>query len=202
MNISGYRNSRSCASGFRYGYSQKMATNLFFHAISLTHSAYPFWSGALFNRGRTKPIRWTSTCPTAIWPPACCRRRAVPPDSHGGRCGARRLYLFDLDQLRMEYSPDEYQNLRCVSSWTISRLCSHSASCRRHGGQLGSLDRLSCTGPAPVCWREVWIGYDPAKGTQNGDSADAWWWRRQPCRAVSSAFLSSPVARNGLPRPG
>jgi hypothetical protein len=23
----------------------------------------------------------------------------------------------------------------------------------------------------PFGWREVWIGYDPAKGTQNGDSA-------------------------------
>ncbi|HFB2078034.1 TPA: terminase family protein [Escherichia coli] len=22
--------------------------------------------------GATKPIRWTSTCPTTIWPPACC----------------------------------------------------------------------------------------------------------------------------------
>ncbi len=91
MNISGYRNSRSCAKWLPYGYSQKMATNLFFHAIQPDTSAYPFWSGALFNRGRNKADRCTSTCPTAIWPPACCAQTGIPPDSHRGRCSARRM---------------------------------------------------------------------------------------------------------------
>ena len=43
----------------------------------------------------------------------------------------------------------------------------------------------------PFGWREVWIGYDPAKGTQNGDSAGCVVISRLPFLAVSSAFWSA-----------
>ncbi|STU54501.1 terminase, ATPase subunit [Klebsiella pneumoniae subsp. pneumoniae] len=42
----------------------------------------------------------------------------------------------------------------------------------------------------PFGWREVWIGYDPAKGTQNGDSAGCVVIAPPAVPAVSSASLS------------
>ncbi|MGU0044406.1 phage terminase large subunit family protein [Escherichia coli] len=57
------------------------------------------------------------------------------------------------------------------------------------GRQLGSLRRLSCTGPAPFGWREC-RSVDPAgKVRETATAPDAWWWHRQPCQAVL-AFLS------------
>lgn len=80
--------------------------------------------------------------------------------------------LFDLDQLRMEYSPDEYQNLlMCefiddlASVFPLSEL----QACMVDSWEVWS--DFQALALRPFGWREVWIGYDPAKGTQNGDSA-------------------------------
>ena len=54
----------------------------------------------------------------------------------------------------------------------------------------------------PFGWREVWIGYDPAKGTQTATAPDAWWWHRQPCRVVSSAFLKVTSGAGWTSAPG
>lgn len=43
--------------GLRYGAAQKWRQTYFSTPSSLTHSAYPFWSGALFNKGRPKADR-------------------------------------------------------------------------------------------------------------------------------------------------
>ena len=51
----------------------------------------------------------------------------------------------------------------------------------------------------PFGWGEVWIGYDPAKGTQNGDSAGCVVIARHPFPAASSA-LGVTSGGNGLPR--
>ncbi|MGJ0639501.1 terminase large subunit domain-containing protein, partial [Xenorhabdus bovienii] len=79
---------------------------------SLTHSAYPYWSGKLINRGRAKADRIDIDvshdvlggglrCADGQW-----RQIVTIEDAVRGGCT-----LFDLDQLRLEYSPDEYQNL-------------------------------------------------------------------------------------------
>lgn len=80
--------------------------------------------------------------------------------------------LFDLDQLRMEYSPDEYQNLlMCefvddlASVFPLSEL----QACMVDSWEVWT--DFHALALRPFGWREVWIGYDPAKGTQNGDSA-------------------------------
>lgn len=80
--------------------------------------------------------------------------------------------LFDLDQLRMEYSPDEYQNLlMCefvddlASVFPLSEL----QACMVDSWEVWT--DFHALALRPFGWHEVWIGYDPAKGTQNGDSA-------------------------------
>ncbi|QQA62420.1 terminase ATPase subunit family protein [Aeromonas caviae] len=139
---------------------------------SLSHPAYAFWSGANFNRGKPKADRVEidlshanlsggKLCADGQW-----RQIVTVEDAVRGGCD-----LFDLDQLRSEYSDDEYLNLlmcifmddtssvfplamlqRCmVDSWEVWEDYKHFAM-------------------RPMGNRPVWIGYDPAKGGQ-GDSA-------------------------------
>lgn len=80
--------------------------------------------------------------------------------------------LFGIDQLRMEYSPDEYQNLLMCKF--IDDLASVFPLSELQACMVDSWE-VWCDFQAlalrPFGWREVWIGNDPAKGTQNGDSA-------------------------------
>ena len=139
---------------------------------SLSHPAYAFWSGANFNRGKAKADRVEidlshanlsggKLCADGQW-----RQIVTVEDAVLGGCD-----LFDLEQLRSEYSDDEYSNLlmcefmddtasvfplamlqRCmVDSWEVWEDYKHFAM-------------------RPMGNRPVWIGYDPAKGGQ-GDSA-------------------------------
>ncbi len=102
---------------------------------SLTHSAYPFWSDALFKRGRTKAdkvdidLTHSSLAPGLICPDGRYRQIVTVEDAVRGGCN-----LFDIDQLRMEYSPDEYQNLL---------ICEFV-------GDLASVLPLSAAPPPPV----------------------------------------------------
>ncbi|MGG7233860.1 terminase large subunit domain-containing protein, partial [Escherichia coli] len=70
--------------------------------------------------------------------------------------------LFDLDQLRMEYSPDEYQNLlMCefvddlASVFPLSEL----QACMVDSWEVWT--DFHALALRPFGWREVWIGYDP-----------------------------------------
>lgn len=140
---------------------------------SLTHSAYPFWSGALFNRGRNKAdkvdidLSHSNLAPGLLCADGQYRQIVTVEDAVRGGCN-----LFDLDQLRMEYSPDEYQNLlMCefvddlASVFPLSEL----QACMVDSWEVWT--DFHALALRPFGWREVWIGYDPAKGTQNGDSA-------------------------------
>lgn len=137
---------------------------------SLTHEAYPFWSGEMFNKGRVaaEKIKLDVThsalkdgrlCEDGIW-----RQIVTVMDAVAGGCD-----LFDIDQLRMDYSPEEFANLlmcefiddghsvfplselqRCmVDSWVV-------------------WDDFKPFTLRPLGWREVWVGYDPS---HTGDSA-------------------------------
>ena len=137
---------------------------------SLNHEAYPFWTGELFNKGRSKDekvvidisheaLAGGILCPDGQW-----RQIVTVLDALAGGCN-----LFDIDQLRMEYSPAEFENLlmcqfiddgqsvfpmavmqKCmVDSWVV-------------------WEDFKPFATRPLGWREVWIGYDPAL---SGDSA-------------------------------
>ncbi len=137
---------------------------------SLSHEAYPFWAGELFNRGRARAdrikldvsheaLRDGRLCEDGQW-----RQIVTVLDAVAGGCD-----LFDIDQLRLDYSPEEFANLlmcafiddgesvfplaemqRCmVDSWVV-------------------WDDFKPFALRPLGWREVWIGYDPSR---SGDSA-------------------------------
>ncbi len=137
---------------------------------SMTHEAYPFWTGELFNKGRPKDERVQIDishealargllCADGQW-----RQIVTVMDALAGGCD-----LFDINQLRLDYSPEEFANLlmcqfiddgqsvfplavmqRCmVDSWVV-------------------WDDFKAMAPRPFGWREVWIGYDPS---HTGDSA-------------------------------
>ncbi|WP_323835364.1 terminase ATPase subunit family protein [Photorhabdus africana] len=140
---------------------------------SLTHSAYPYWSGKLFNRGRAKANRIDIDishqalasglrCADGQW-----RQIVTVEDAVRGGCN-----LFDIDQLRLEYSPDEYQNLlMCEFMDDIESIFSLQLM---QGCMVDSWEIWDDVQPLmlrPYGYYPVWIGYDPAKGGENGDSA-------------------------------
>ncbi|KAA1194733.1 terminase ATPase subunit family protein [Photorhabdus heterorhabditis] len=140
---------------------------------SLTHSAYPYWSGKLFNRGRAKANRIDIDishqalasglrCADGQW-----RQIVTVEDAVRGGCN-----LFDIDQLRLEYSPDEYQNLlMCEFMDDIESIFSLQLM---QGCMVDSWEIWDDVQPLmlrPYGYHPVWIGYDPAKGGENGDSA-------------------------------
>lgn len=137
---------------------------------SLTHAAFAFWSGALFNKGRAKADRVEVDishaalakgllCPDGQW-----RQIVTIMDALAGGCD-----LFDIEQLRLEYGPAEFDNLlmcqfiddslsvfpfelmqRCmVDSWTV-------------------WEDYKPFALRPLGHRPVWVGYDPS---HTGDSA-------------------------------
>lgn len=138
---------------------------------SITHEAYPFWSGELFNRRRPKDQQVTIdtshkrlasgfTGEDKIW-----RQIVTIMDAEAGGCN-----LFDIDELRAyEYSPDQFDNL------LMCNFIDDTASVF----PLAELQR--CMVDSWVDWgdykpftarpfgnRPVWIGYDPSL---TGDSA-------------------------------
>ncbi len=138
---------------------------------SMSHEAYPFWSGDLFNKRRAKKDqvaidishkRLSSgfTGEDKIW-----RQIVTILDAERGGCD-----LFDIDELRnYEYSPDQFDNLLMCNFIDDT----HSVF------PLSALQK--CMVDSWVDWidfkpftqrpfgnRPVWIGYDPAS---TGDSA-------------------------------
>lgn len=139
---------------------------------SLSHPAYAFWSGANFNRGKAKADRIEidlshanlasgKLCADGQW-----RQIVTVEDAVRGGCD-----LFDLDQLRGEYSEDEYRNLLMCEFMDDTASVFPLASLRRCMVDSWELwDDYKPFALRPLGSRPVWIGYDPAKGGQ-GDSA-------------------------------
>lgn len=137
---------------------------------SLTHAAHPFWTGERINKGRAaadkikidtshSALKDGRRCEDGQW-----RQIVTIIDAMAGGCD-----LFDVEQLRLEYSPEEFLNLfmcmfiddgqsvfpletlqRCmVDSWVV-------------------WDDFKPFALRPLGHRPVWVGYDPSN---TGDSA-------------------------------
>lgn len=161
---------RKVASGMAL--HKKWRQTYFSTPSSLTHDAYPFWTGALFNRGRPKAERVEidvshaalvngQLCADGQW-----RQILTVEDAAAGGCD-----LFDLDQLRLEYGPDEWANL--LMCQFIDDTASVFPLAVLQPCQVDSWETWADVkhfAARPYGHREVWVGYDPAKGGQ-GDSA-------------------------------
>ena len=160
---------RKVASGMSL--HKKWRSTYFSTPSSLAHSAYPFWSGELFNKGRRSKsdrveidlshshLAKGALCADGQW-----RQIVTVEDALTGGCN-----LFDLDQLSLEYSPAEYDNLLMCEF--VDDKASVFPFAELQGCMVDSLDEWEDFDPyliRPFGYRPVWIGYDPS---HTGDSA-------------------------------
>lgn len=169
--IHGFQEFRKVTSGMAMHKQWKQT--YFSTPSSLTHEAYPFWSGDQFN-GRVRKdkrvqfnISHEALQRGAVGGDSHWRQIVTIEDAIRGGCD-----LFDIDQLRLEYSEDEYNNLlmcqfmddtqsifplskmqTClVDSWIVWR-------------------DIKPYAPRPIGDTEVWLGYDPNGNNEGGDGA-------------------------------
>lgn len=140
---------------------------------TMSHEAYPFWSGKLYNRGRKKEDRVDidishdalvngRLCEDGQW-----RQIVNIEDALWGGCD-----LFDLEQLKKEYSPDEYNNLlMCHFMDDIESLFNFNMMQNCMVDSWEVWDDIQPLALRPYGYDPVWVGYDPSKGGENGDSA-------------------------------
>ncbi|MBZ9576714.1 terminase family protein [Modicisalibacter sp. MOD 31.J] len=140
---------------------------------SLAHEAHPFWTGERINRRRKKADRVEiDTSHAALKDGALCGDRqwkqvVTVYDAQAGGCD-----LFDIDDLRFEYSDDEFSNL------FLCEFVDDSQSAFPLGVLQGCMvdaweewDDYRPFAPRPVGSRGVWIGYDPTGTSEDGDGA-------------------------------
>lgn len=144
--------------------SQKKWRKTYFSTPSLkTHGAFSLWSGEKYNENRKAKIEIDTTHAAlkdgALGADKIWRNIVTVVDAQEKGCD-----LFDIDELRMEYSDSEFNNLF---------MCAFMEA----GLSVFKLgDLLSCAVDANVVWVDfktgtvrpygnhpVWVGYDPAR---------------------------------------
>jgi len=139
---------------------------------SVAHQAHPYWTGERRNRRVKKEDRVTIDvsharlkagvlCEDKIW------RQIVTIED----AAARGCDLFDIDELRVEYAPDEFANL------LMCQFVDDSLSAFKFNElQRATVDAIvdwrdvDLLGKRPVGQRAVWAGYDPQE-SEEGDNA-------------------------------
>ncbi|MGV0998295.1 MAG: terminase ATPase subunit family protein [Fluviibacter sp.] len=166
--VSDFKRLRKVASGMAI--HAKWRQTYFSTPSTINHEAYPYWSGEQFNRGRAKDERIkVDISHEALSPGFHCadgqwRQIVTIEDAIHGGCN-----LFDIDQLRLEYSPEEYDNL--LMCGFMDDTASVFPMGMLLGGAVDSWDLWEDFKPfftRPFGNREVWVGYDPSN---TGDSA-------------------------------
>jgi uncharacterized protein YjcR len=137
---------------------------------SIQHPAYALWSGDRYNRKRAKSDRVKLdlshthlaggfTGEDKIW-----RQIVTILDAMHGGCN-----LFDIEELRHEYSPEEFANLLMCGfmddTFSIFPLSELQACMVDSWVEWSDVHQLTLR---PFGYRPVWVGYDPSR---TGDSA-------------------------------
>ncbi|TBM28194.1 terminase large subunit domain-containing protein, partial [Hafnia paralvei] len=169
--IPNFQKLRKVASGMA---SQKhLRTTYFSTPSTLAHGAYPFWSGELFNKGRSSAddrvdidISHSALAKGALCADGQWRQIVTIEDALAGGCD-----LFDLDTLKRENSAEDFRNLfMCefvddkASVFPFEELQACMVDSRLEWEDFIQIDQH----PRPFGYRPVWIGYDPSN---TGDSA-------------------------------
>ncbi|WP_443026861.1 terminase large subunit domain-containing protein [Sphingomonas sp. LT1P40] len=139
---------------------------------SVAHQAHPYWTGERRNRRVKKEDRVTIDvsharlqagvlCEDQVW------RQIVTIED----AGARGCDLFDIDELRVEYAPDEFANL------LMCQFVDDSLSAFKFNElQRATVDAIvdwrdvDLLANRPVGNHPVWAGYDPQE-SEDGDNA-------------------------------
>lgn len=138
---------------------------------SMAHEAYTFWTGERFNKRRAKKdriqldvshqvLQQGRLCEDRIW-----RQIVTILDAEAGGCN-----LFDIEELRDEYSADAFENLlMCqfvddgASIFPLAML----QPCMVDSWEVWDED-FKPFAARPFGDKQVWVGYDPA---ETGDTA-------------------------------
>lgn len=140
---------------------------------SVGHEAYPFWTGALFNKRRKKADRVEiDVSHAALMDGAVCadrqwRQIVTVEDAVAGGCD-----LFDIEELRDEYSPEEFANLlmcQFVDDTQSAFPLSVMQGCMVDSWEVW--DDYRPFAPRPMGDAPVWLGYDPNGAGEDGDGA-------------------------------
>lgn len=139
---------------------------------SIAHQAHPYWTGDRRNRRVKKAdrveidtsharLKVGQRCEDNIW------RQIVTIED----AAARGCDLFDIDELRIEYAPDEFANLLMCQfvDDSLSAFKFNELQRATVDAELAWLD-VDLLAPRPVGSRPVWAGYDPQE-SEDGDNA-------------------------------
>jgi uncharacterized protein YjcR len=167
--VHAFQTLRKVASGMAI--HSKWRQTYFSTPSALSHDAYPFWSGALFNKGRAKGDRIDLDithaalangrhCEDGQW-----RQIVTVLDALEGGCT-----LFNIDQLRMEYSAEEFaQLLMCCFIDDSASVFPFDLVKRCMVDSWDLWEDFRADAPRPIGNAPVSIGFDPSKGTSGGD---------------------------------
>jgi uncharacterized protein YjcR len=159
---------RKVASGMAM--HKKWRQTYFSTPSAITHEAYAFWAGQLYNKGRAKEDRVKlDLSHSALKDGLACgdgqwRQIVTVLDALAGGCN-----LFDIDQLRMEYGPEEFANLlmcQFIDDTESAFPLSSIQPCMVDSWV--QWDDFKPFALRPFGDRQVWVGYDPSS---TGDSA-------------------------------
>ncbi len=155
--------------------SQKRYRITYFSTPStIAHQAHRLWSGERFNEHRDKADRGDFkftpeqlqagvTGPDGVW-----RQVVTIEDAEAGGCD-----LFDIERLRMRYSPDIFDNLflcKFVDDSNSMFPFALMERCRVDAWDKWQAD-FNPYALRPFGDGEVWIGYDPAESAAGDDAA-------------------------------
>lgn len=153
---------RKVASGMA---SQKQFRQTYFSTPSaISHSAYPFWSGQRFNKGRPADQRQEFNLSHdylkagRLMPDGQWRQIVTIYDAEEGGCN-----LFDIEALKLEYSVEEFEQLFLCQFIDDDSSVFKFIDLQKCG--IDSLEVWRDFNPfyqRPFGNRPVWIGYDPA----------------------------------------
>lgn len=168
--VHGFEELNKVASGMAM--HKKWRKTYFSTPSTIAHDAHPYWTGERRNRRRKKSERVKldvsyaalaagSTGPDRIW-----RHIVTIEDAVRGGCD-----LFDIDELRDEYAPDEFANL-LMCEFVDDTLSAFKFNDMVKCGVDALVDwtDFNPDAPRPFGNRQVWAGYDP-QDSVDGDNA-------------------------------
>ncbi|WP_250435796.1 terminase ATPase subunit family protein [Caballeronia sp. ATUFL_F2_KS9A] len=137
---------------------------------SIAHEAYPFWTGDHYNRGRAKADHvHLDVSHSALANGLLCDDRQWRQIVTVEDAAARGCDLFDLEELRLENSAEEFANLYMCQFIDDSASIFPLADLQRCMVDTWEVwEDVEFLSARPYGYRPVWIGYDPA---HTGDSA-------------------------------
>jgi len=130
---------------------------------AVSHQAYPHWTGEKFRNSKKKTAKepWPSDkqiaagalCPDGQW-----RKVITILDAIAGGCD-----LFDLEQLRLEYDDDRFEQLFMCKFIDSTQSVFALGDLERCYSDLALWTDYDPDDPRPFGNSPVWIGYDPSR---------------------------------------